>query len=438
MAARGARAAAGHNAYALSSPGVERLCSEMTEKSQGRRAIVIGGSIGGLFVAAFLRHIGWRVDVYERSSIELIGRGVGIFATHLELLESLDKCGAGTVDIGVIVYKRITFDRRGEVIAEKPQLQIVTSWDRLRQVLLKAIDRQRYHFGHMFERVEQDGSGVHVHFANGRSERADLLVGCDGFRSSVRAYLAPEVQPIYSGYYIWRGAPNESDLTPETRKTMFPYYSFFLDDQLQALGYPISGADDELRTGHRRYNFGWYRLADAATLKQMCVDDNGREYEFGVPPPLVRKDLIAQMRADAEALLPPQYLDCLHHIDQPFFTPVYDFCSPTLVFGRVALVGDAASTPRPHIGFGVSKAGAEAQALAEALSTYDNIDRALAAYNAERQPLSERIVSHARKLGMQLGVGIETDEDRRFAKLLQSPIGILDWIAVPNFLGARP
>src|SRR5215470_14810953 len=206
----------------------------------------------------------------------------------------------------------------------------------------------------------------------------------------------------------------------------------------QALGYPISGTDDELRAGHRRYNFGWYRVADAAKLKQMCLDDHGREFEFGVPPPLVRRDLIAQMHTEAETLLPPQYLDCVRHIDQPFFTPVYDFCSPSLVFGRVALVGDAASTPRPHIGFGVSKAGAEAQALAEALSNYDDIDRALAAYNSVRQPLSERIVSHARKLGMQLGVGIETDDDRRFAKLLQSPKGILDWIAVPNFLEMRP
>jgi 2-polyprenyl-6-methoxyphenol hydroxylase-like FAD-dependent oxidoreductase len=194
---------------------------DVSEKSTKHRAIVIGGSIAGLFVGAFLRRIGWQVDIYERSSIELIGRGVGIFATHLELLEALDKCGAGTVDIGVIVYKRITFDRSGKAIAEKPQLQIVTSWDRLRQVLLKAIDRQRYHFGHVFERVEQDGSSVHIYFANGRSERADLLVGCDGFRSSVRTHLAPEVQPIYSGYYIWRGAPNESDLSPETRRTMF-------------------------------------------------------------------------------------------------------------------------------------------------------------------------------------------------------------------------
>ena len=410
----------------------------MTEKSQAHRAIVIGGSIAGLFVGAFLRRIGWRVDIYERSSIELIGRGVGIFATHLELLEALDKCGAGTVDIGVIVYKRVTFDRDGRVIAEKSQLQIVTSWDRLRQSLLKAIDRQHYHFGHAFERVEQDGSGVDVYFANGRRERADLLVGCDGFRSSVRGQFAPQVQPIYSGYYIWRGAPNEADLSSQTRQTMFPYYSFCLGDQLQALGYPISGADDELRAGHRRYNFGWYRVADAAKLKQMCTDDQGREYEFGVPPPLVRKDLIAQMRNEAEALLPPQYIDCVHHIDQPFFTPVYDFCSPSLVFGRAALLGDAASTPRPHIGFGVSKAGAEAQALAEALANYDDIDRALAAYNAARQPLSERIVSHSRMLGTQLGVGIETDEDRRMAKLLQTPKGIMDWIAMPNFLDMRP
>src|SRR5262244_3498188 len=411
---------------------------DVSEKPPKRRAIVIGGSIAGLFVGAFLRRIGWQVDIYERSSIELIGRGVGIFATHLELLEALDKCGAGTVDIGVIVYKRITFDRTGDVIAEKPQLQIVTSWDRLRQVLLKAIDRQRYYFGHVFDHVDQDGSGVHVYFANDHSGRADLLVACDGFRSSVRGQVAPDVQPVYSGYYLWRGAPNESDLSPETRKTMFPYFSFFLADRLQALGYPISGADDELRAGHRRYNFGWYRVADAAKLKRMCVDDDGREFEFGVPPPLVRKELIEQMRAEAETLLLPQYLDCLHHIDQPFFTPTYDLCSPSSVFGRVALVGDAASTPRPHMGFGVSKAGAEAQALAEALSNYDNIDRGLAAYNAARQPLSERIVSHARKLGMQLGVGIETDDDRKFAKLLQSPKGILDWIAVPNFLEMRP
>ena len=54
---------------------------DASEKLPKRRAIVIGGSIAGLFVGAFLRRIGWQVDIYERSSTELIGRGVGIFAT---------------------------------------------------------------------------------------------------------------------------------------------------------------------------------------------------------------------------------------------------------------------------------------------------------------------------------------------------------------------
>src|SRR5262249_61494194 len=97
-----------------------------------------------------------------------------------------------------------------------------------------------------------------------------------------------------------------------------------------------------------------------------------------------------------------------------------------------------ACTARPHLVCGLTKAGAEANALTEALSAYDDIARALPPYNGKRQPLSERIVAHPRKLGMQLGVGIETDEDRTFAKLLQTPKGILDWIAVPNFLETRP
>ena len=55
------------------------------QKRGGRRAIVIGGSMSGLFTAAFLRQIGWDADVYERSPVELVGRGAGI-TSHPELL----------------------------------------------------------------------------------------------------------------------------------------------------------------------------------------------------------------------------------------------------------------------------------------------------------------------------------------------------------------
>src|SRR5215475_14421623 len=332
-----------------------------------RRAIIIGGSMSGLFAAAFLRQKGWDADVYERSTVELVGRGAGI-TTHPELLEALRTSGAGTRDLGVEVEKRITLDR-------------------------------------------------------------------DGIRSSVRAQVAPAIQPIYSGYYIWRGAPNEADLKPQTRESIFPYFAFFLPERQQIIGYPIAGLNNDLRFGHRRYNFIWYRVGDTEQLRKMCVDENGHQHEYSVPPPLIRKDLIAQMRADAEAIMPPQFLDCLNRM-RPFFTPIYDFSTPQLVFGRVALVGDAASSARPHMGFGMAKAGGDTQALAEALGSHDDIDAGLAAYNRIRQPIGERIMLHGRKLGTHLGVNLRTDEDRAMWKLLQDDRAMMDWIAVPNFLAA--
>jgi 2-polyprenyl-6-methoxyphenol hydroxylase-like FAD-dependent oxidoreductase len=400
-----------------------------------RRAIIVGGSMSGLFAAAFLRQIGWDADVYERSTVELVGRGAGI-TTHPELLEALEKSGAGLSDLGVKVEKRITLDRAGRVIAEKALPQILTSWDRLQRLLRATIDVERYHLGHTFERVEQDGAGVVAHFAGGVSERADLLVGGDGIRSSARAQVAPAVQPIYSGYYIWRGAPNEADLALQTRSSIFPYFTFFLPPRQQVIGYPIAGLDNDLRYGHRRYNFIWYRVGDAQTLRDMCVDENGHQHEYSVPPPLIRKELIAQMRAEAREIMPPQFLDCLDKM-QPFFTPIYDFSTPQLVFGRVALVGDAASSARPHMGFGMAKAGGDAQALAAALGSHDDIDAGLAAYNRSRQPIGERIMLHGRKLGTHLGVNLRTDEERAMWKLLQDHRAMMDWIAVPNFLAAE-
>jgi 2-polyprenyl-6-methoxyphenol hydroxylase-like FAD-dependent oxidoreductase len=106
------------------------------------------------------------------------------------------------------------------------------------------------------------------------------------------------------------------------------------------------------------------------------------------------------------------------------------------VFGRVVLVGDAASSARPHMGFGMAKAGGDAQALGEALASHDDIDAGLAAYNKTRQPIGERVMMHGRKLGTQLGVNLKNADDRAMCALLQDPRAMMDWIAMPNFLAA--
>ena len=400
-----------------------------------RRAVIIGGSMSGLFTAAFLRQIGWDVDVYERSRVELVGRGAGITG-HPELFEALEASGAGAKDLGIEVPKRVAIDRDGRITEERPLRQILSSWDRLQQILRGTIDPTHYHLGRIFKRVEQNGSGVDVHFSDGRIEQADILVGGDGIRSSVRAQMAPEVQPIYAGYYIWRGAPNEADLAPETLRSIYPLFTFYLPPRQEVITYPIAGFDNDLRPGHRRFNFIWYRVADAQQLRDMCVDENGVQHEHSVPPPLIRKDLIAQMHKAARDIMPEALLDALMKIKQPFITPIYDFMSPSIVYGRVAMVGDAAANARPHMGFGMAKAGGDAQALARALRDHDDVDTALKAYNAERQPIGNTIVMHGRKLGTHMGVNLKTEEDRRMHELLQSDGAMLDWIAVPNFLDA--
>jgi 2-polyprenyl-6-methoxyphenol hydroxylase-like FAD-dependent oxidoreductase len=168
----------------------------------------------------------------------------------------------------------------------------------------------------------------------------------------------------------------------------------------------------------------------------MCIDENGVQHEYSVPPPLIRKDLIAQMHRDARDSLPPALLDAVLKIKQPFITPIYDFTAPSIAFGRVAMVGDAAMNARPHMGFGIAKAGCDAQALAKHVRDHEDVETALKAYNAERQPIGNQVVVHARKLGTHLGVNLKTEDDRRMHELLQSDGAMLDWIAVPNFLAA--
>ena len=65
-----------------------------TPVGSGGRALIIGGSLSGLFAALLLRGRGWEVDVYERVESELAGRGAGIVAQP-ELIETLASFGVG-------------------------------------------------------------------------------------------------------------------------------------------------------------------------------------------------------------------------------------------------------------------------------------------------------------------------------------------------------
>ena len=126
------------------------------------------------------------------------------------------------------------------------------------------------------------------------------LIGADGFRSSVRALLLPEARPAYAGYVGWRGLADEAALAAVLAPEVFASLTFVLPPGEQFLGYPVAGPGNDLRPGRRSWNIVWYRPADEATeLPRLLTDETGHRHEMSIPPPLVARSVVADMREAA-------------------------------------------------------------------------------------------------------------------------------------------
>lgn len=219
-----------------------------------RRALVIGGSLGGLLAAHLLRQAGLHTVVFERNEEDLTGRGVGL-GTHPQLIAILRRAGiAFDASMGIKVPKVICLDRAGQIVVEQPSARTMSSWSRLYRALRAALPARDYRLGKKLRRVEQDSGGVNALFEDGTSERGDLLVGADGIRSTVREQFLPQAQPVYAGYVAWRAVLEEPAVPAHVREQIFELYTFCLPDGEQLLGYPVPGHDGDTMPGRRRYN----------------------------------------------------------------------------------------------------------------------------------------------------------------------------------------
>ncbi len=391
------------------------------------RALIIGGSLGGLFAANLLARQGWEVDVFEHSGSDLVGRGAGII-THPDLFDALSRIGVGIDEsFGVAIRHRVSFDRAGNTLGTLPLPQNLTTWGRLYVLLKAAFPADRYHFGHTFRHLEQDAAGVTAHFANGATAHGDLLIGADGIRSVVRAQLAPGTKPVYAGYVAWRGLADETAFSPQAHRDLFPNFAFCLPPREQMLGYPVAGFTNSTRPGERCYNFVWHRpVNEAADLPRLCTDIAGRTHDMSIPPPLIRPEVLSAVRHAADELLAPQFAEVVRHTRLPFFQAIFDLESSHMIFGRVALLGDAAHVARPHCGMGVSKGAGDAMALADLLHETDNeIPAALERYEQDRVRFGSAVVNHGRELGAHL-----QGDDRPEAMRHHTPDAVMREIAV--------
>ncbi len=364
------------------------------------KIVVVGGSLGGLFVGNLLIKEGHDVIILEKVVGSLDGRGAGI-VTHQNLIDALEASGIPIDDnLGVHVTDRVTLDVHGQTISKIQIEQILTSWSRLYHLLKENFPENRYLQGKSVSNVSQNADLVTILCEDGSSYTADLVIASDGLRSAVRSLVAPLIVPEYAGYIAWRGVCDEYMLSKKTRDSLFNYFGFGLMDGEQILGYPVAGNNNDIRVGQRRYNFVWYRSApEHTTLKDLLTDADGEYYPTGIPPVKVSWKHISDMRQRARSVLAPQWAEVVEKTALVFFQPIYDVVSNQTAFGRVALMGDAAFVARPHVGMGVTKAADDASSIVRHIKTLGANANALKAYEKERIELGKKVIDRTLYLG---------------------------------------
>ena len=367
------------------------------------RVRIVGGSLGGLFAAALLSKDGHDVKLYERSVHGLAGRGAGLVGQS-EIFAILRDIGCEHVGhVGVVAYERIALDRAGQIIFRQATPQMQISWDRLYETFHALIPDKGYSLGREVVSVGQNHESAYLCFADGMRELADLVIGADGLASVVRAAVNTGPSPnSYAGYIAWRGLFAEHLLPAKAANVLLDRFAFFEMQQSHILGYLVTGPHGEATTGNRRYNWVWYRQLPVSDLGRSLTDMQGRSHAFSLSPGDVPEPARRTLVQDAEQLLPPAFAAAVSAELQPFVQAIFDFETPRMANGRLALLGDAAFVVRPHTAMGVAKAAGDAIALRRLLSS-SSLVAALQSYDIERSKVGTTIAAYGRRLGATLG-----------------------------------
>lgn len=340
---------------------------------KSRKAVVIGGGIGGLAAAIGLRSIGWDVAAYERvAEPREVGAGLSLWANAVRALRLLgvaepilarsvpEMVGGIRTPDGTLLAGTSSSDLR----ALAGETNIVLHRADLHAALLHALGVEHIRFGAACTGFAEFADGVVARFADGSEARADVLVGADGLRSAIRAQLHGDEPPRYAGYTAWR--------------------------------------EPLVREGHDRApgetwgagaRFGQVALPGGQVywFATKSVPPGGRSPD-GEKAELLRT--FGGWHAPVEALIQASDERAILRND------IFD--RPPLGWwgkGRVTLLGDAAHPMTPNLGQGACQALEDAVVLARSLGDEPDVASALRLYEARRIPRTSAIVRQSRQVG---------------------------------------
>ncbi|OBT52516.1 hypothetical protein VE04_07896 [Pseudogymnoascus sp. 24MN13] len=377
---------------------------------------VVGGGIVGLALVTGLLHRGVRVKLYEKTSaFRPIGAGIGFTPNTQQALQLLNP-GAFAAqqkvttangdpknpndwllyldgyssDVEELIFKLHAGYRGFEGCVRADFLD----------EMLKLIPPEIIQFNKSIVDIVDPGDGakVQMHFKDGSTAQADVVVGCDGIKSRVRKLILgeshPAAEPSYNHQYALR------DVVP-------------MDQAIEILG------DFKARNRHMHLGPGGHvvtvPIAHGKMINVVALIEDPSDWPD--PTQLTRKgggqkaieaykDFGAPVRNLIKAMIErnptPDLWGIFDSVDNP---------TPTFAKGRVCIAGDAAHATSPHHGAGAGMGIEDDLVLATLLANvalFSKLKRAAAvraalnAYSHVRKERSQWVAESSRVIGQVL------------------------------------
>jgi len=369
------------------------------------RISIIGGGIGGLSAALSLQHFGYRVSVFEQArELREIGAGVAISPNAMHALNFLGvgervAREAGPAEgylmrhfqTGAVIKTRWTgpdyFERFGATYHQVHRADLHAA---LAAAILRN-DPDCVFLDHRFETLKQDHKQVVAAFAGGKTYTSDVLIGCDGGASKVRACVFGDEVVNYIGQVAFRALVPIASVPDGLMEIP---YAMFVRSNRALLHYP---------------------LRQRTVMNVVCLGREPKWQEEGWMTPATIDECIrlySDFYRDALELMRAITPGTLFKWGLRDRAPLQQYTR-----GRVTMLGDAAHPMTPFLGQGaciaiedamvLGRAFAAAGTFEEAFGIYENTrkERANAVQLASRQQADE--IQGATERGPNLETGAE-------------------------------
>ncbi|KAH8117594.1 FAD/NAD-binding domain-containing protein [Phellopilus nigrolimitatus] len=416
-------------------------------RDTGLKVAVVGGGMCGLVVAIGLRKAGVEVDIYEAASkFGEIGAGVGLGPNAIRVLhdlEILDEILA-RVSPGELAPRPFLFlsglDGH-ETVFDYPTPPEDAGLGIHRATFLDAlvhlVDPDKTHFNKRCISLRaplSPSAPMKINFADGSSAEADVVLGGDGIKSAVRAFVADENVDSTNGSQLGRVVFTNT----------YAYRALVPTEEVEKLG-----IKSNLRSRpHCFCGPGKHIITfpiKNTTIINVVAFTCDRSIPWGARPlppgtPWVTQRTPGELSAEyagwgADVT---RLLSCIGNLGAPSVWAIHavDPLLQTYVRGRAAVLGDAAHGTLPHLGAGAGQALEDALVLVRLLThpntSPGNVESVLKAYDLVRLPRANMVLAESTRAGEVYegygpsgpsSAGMRADLENRWDKVWHHDLG---------------